>query len=156
MRDQKASFFKLKSHCIVLSDKVLGCCLSLENSLKTFVRYPGCQRFVLRGFRSRSMSLLWPSPLVSRPRPTSAGLRQASHEAGREKPLAPRVFVRLTPHLSQISTTLTSVTGRQLPTINTDCCLTIVWHHIFATLWFLRIWNSHISRHFIFSILRKF
>ena len=39
------------------------------------VCYPGCQRFVLRGFRSRSM-----------PRP-------ASHEAGHEKPLAPRVAV---------------------------------------------------------------
>ena len=31
-------------------------------------------------------------PLVSRPRPTSAGLRPAIHEAGREKPLAPRVL----------------------------------------------------------------
>ena len=36
--------------------------------------YPGCQRFVLRGFRSPSTSH-----------------RPASHEAGRKKPLAPRV-----------------------------------------------------------------
>ena len=41
------------------------------------VAYPGCQRFVLRGFQSR----------------ISAGLRPASHEAGREKPLATRVSV---------------------------------------------------------------
>ena len=33
------------------------------------------------------------SPLFSRP--TSAGLRPASHEAGREKPLAPRVLLGL-------------------------------------------------------------
>ena len=43
--------------------------------------YPGCQTFVLRGFRSRSTSLL-----------SGFGQHQpASHEAGREKPLTPRV-----------------------------------------------------------------